>query len=177
MISDESIIIRPALESDLSGILEIYNDAILHTTAVYDYNPHTLEMRKQWFQEQQKNDFPVFIAQIENTVAGFASYGKFRMKAAYKYTVEHSVYIHPDFRKKGIGKMLLEKIISAAREQNMHSLIGGIDADNIVSLRLHERFGFKEVGHLHQTAYKFNRWLDLKFMELILETPAHPNEQ
>src|SRR5215216_3382213 len=100
-------LIRPAAESDLPGILEIYNDAILHTTAVYDYQPHTLEMRTQWFREQEKNDFPVFIAQTDGRIAGFASYGKFRMKAAYKYTVEHSVYIHPDFRKRGLGKMLL----------------------------------------------------------------------
>lgn len=170
-------LIRHATEADLPGILEIYNDAILHTTAVYDYKPHTLEMRQHWLREQQKKNFPVFVALLDNKVVGFASYGKFRMKQGYKYTVEHSVYIHPGFRKRGIGKMLLAKIISAARENNMHSIIGGIDASNAESIKFHEQFHFKEAGHLHQVAYKFGRWLDLKFMELVLDTPAHPVEE
>lgn len=173
----EEVILRPATEADLPEILEIYNDAILHTTAVYDYKPHTLEMRAQWLREQQKNNFPVFAALLNERVVGFASYGKFRMKQGYKYTVEHSVYIHPDFRKRGIGKKLLAQIIEAACENNMHSLIGGIDASNTESIKFHEQFHFKEAGHLHQVAYKFGRWLDLKFMELILKTPEKPNEQ
>lgn len=171
-----AVIIRPATETDLPGILEIYNDAILNTTSVYDYKPHTLEMRTRWFSEQEKNDFPVFIAQLDGRVAGFASYGRFRMKAGYKYTVEHSVYIHPDFRNRGIGKMLLAKIIETARQKNMHSLIGGVDAENAVSIKLHEHFKFKVAGHLHEVAYKFNRWLDLVFLELTLDTPGKPEE-
>lgn len=172
----EKIIIRPATETDLPGILEIYNDAILHTVAVYDYTPHSLEMRQQWFREQQDNDFPVFVALLSDKIAGFASYGKFRMKQGYKYTVEHSVYIHPDYRRRGIGNKLLQQIIEAAQAKGVHCLIGGIDASNTESIRFHEKFQFKEKGHLHQVAYKFGRWLDLKFMELILDSPAHPSE-
>ncbi|MDZ4846354.1 MAG: GNAT family N-acetyltransferase [Chitinophagales bacterium] len=168
--------IRQATETDLPGILEIYNDAILNTTAVYDYKPHTLEMRAQWFREQQKNNFPVFVALLHDKVVGFASYGKFRMKQGYKYTVEHSVYIHPDFRNQGIGKKLLARIIEAARANNMHCLLGGVDANNTGSIKFHEHFHFKEAGHLHQVSYKFGKWLDLKFLELILDTPAKPSE-
>lgn len=173
---DAQLFIRHAVEADLPGILEIYNDAIAHTTAVYDYQPHTLEMRAQWLKEQQKNNFPVFVALLGGKVAGFATYGKFRLKQGYKYTVEHSVYIHPDYRKQGIGKNLLAHIIDAARSNNMHCIIGGIDASNTESIRFHEQFHFKEAGHLHQVAYKFGRWLDLKLMELILQTPSHPVE-
>ncbi len=173
----EEVIIHVATKYHLAGILEIYNDAILNTTAVYDYKPHTLEMHTQWFREQQKNNFPVFVALLDDKVVGFASYGKFRMKQGYKYTVEHSVYIHPDFRNRGIGKKLLAQIIEAARQNNIHCLIGGVDASNTGSIKFHKDFNFKEAGYLHQVAYKFGKWLDLKFLELILETPAKPNEE
>src|SRR5688572_14283485 len=109
-----SIIIRQASESDLHAILDIYNDAIINTTAVYDYMPHTIEMRQKWFNEKKQNNFPVFVAEENNTVAGFASYGAFRAWAAYKYSVEHSVYVHPQFRQKGIAKILMEHLIDAA---------------------------------------------------------------
>lgn len=170
------VIIRTATEADLPGILDIYNDAILHTTSVYDYKPHTLDMRTQWFIEQKKNDFPVFIAQLDGKIAGFASYGKFRLKAGYKYTAEHSVYIHPGFRKRGIGKLLLAKIIETAGEKGIHSLVGGVDAENLASIRLHEYFNFKVAGHLHEVAFKFGRWLDLIFLELTLDTPENPED-
>ena len=99
--------IRTALESDLEAMLEIYNDVIVNTTAVYDYEPHTLEMRRQWFRIKEAQGFPVFVAEDNGRIVGFSSIGPFRAWAAYKYSVENSVYVAPDQRGKGIGKKLM----------------------------------------------------------------------
>jgi L-amino acid N-acyltransferase len=168
------LIIRPAEEKDIAEILEIYNYAILNTTSVYAYLPHTLEMRKKWFDEKKVANEPVFVAEIDNKVAGFVSYGAFRIWPAYKYTAEHSVHVHKNYRRQGIAKMLLSKIIESAKQNDKHALIGAIDAANTASIKLHEQFNFKEVGHFKEVGYKFNKWLDLIFMELVLETPANP---
>ena len=169
-------IIRHAGEKDLEGILEIYNDAIMNTTAVYDYKPHTIEMRKKWFEEKLKSSIPVFVAEQNHRVAGFASYGAFRAWAAYKYSIEHSVYVHPDCRQQGIAKKLLHQLIEAAKQKEVHTIIAGIDANNKVSIHLHKKFGFIETGHFKQVGYKFGNWLDLVFLQLIMETPRQPNE-
>lgn len=168
--------IRTATEADLQGILEIYNDAIVNTTAVYDYKPHTIEMRKKWFADKKTAGHPVLVTVIDDTVAGFASYGHFRAWAAYKYSVEHSVYVHPNYRRRGIARKLLEVLIESARQNNVHAIIAGIDSDNGVSILLHKQFHFIEVGKFSQVGYKFGKWLDLTFMELILDTPANPTE-
>lgn len=167
-------IIRTATENDLPEILHIYNDAILNTTSVYNYLPHTLEMRKEWFLQKQKDNFPVLVAEQNGAVIGFSTYGHFRAWAAYKYSVEVSVYIHPEHRGKGIAKLLYPPLFEKAREQQLHTLMAGIDASNIASIRLHEQFGFKTVGLFKEVGYKFDKWLDLQFMQLILETPDHP---
>ncbi|MFI5155016.1 MAG: GNAT family N-acetyltransferase [Chitinophagales bacterium] len=164
--------IRPALDSDLPGILEIYNEIILNTTAVYDYRPHTLDMRKSWWEAKQKDNFPVFVAVEMNRLVGFSSIGPFRAWAAYKYSVENSVYVTSDMRGRGIGKMLIPPLIEAASNRNMHTIIAGIDAGNTASLKLHEAFGFREVAHFREVGYKFGKWLDLKFLQLLLQTPA-----
>lgn len=163
------VTIREAMESDLPEILAIYNDAILNTTAVYDYQPHTLAMRQAWFVDKQAGSFPVLVAVLKNTIAGFGALGPFRAWEAYRYTAENSIYVAPQFRRLGIGKRLLGKLIDAAQEMELHAIVAGIDADNQISLKLHEQYGFQEVAHFHQVGYKFNRWLDLKFMERILE--------
>jgi L-amino acid N-acyltransferase YncA len=168
--------IRTARESDLPAILTIYNHIILHTTAIYQYEPQTLEMRKAWYDGRMKDGLPVFVAESDGQVAGFSSYGPFRAWPAYKYTVENSVYVSADQRGKGIGKLLILPLITAAGNSNLHSIIAGIDASNDASLRLHRSFGFEEVAHFKQVGYKFGRWLDLKFLELLLDTPENPNE-
>jgi len=168
--------VRIALETDLEAILEIYNDAIMNTTAVYDYEPHTLEMRKQWFRIKEAQGYPVFVAEDNGRVVGFSSIGPWRAWAAYKYSVENSIYVAANQRGKGIGKLLLQPLIKAAEELDMHTIVAGIDSTNEVSIKLHERFGFKEVGHFTQVGYKFGRWLDLTFMQLLLKTPAEPVE-
>lgn len=160
--------IREAIQDDLPQLLEIYNDIILHTTAVYDYEPHTFEMRQVWFKIKQEQGFPVFVAEDGNKIVGFSSIGPFRSWAAYKYSVENSVYVSAKERGKGIGKLLIPPLIEASKKLGMHTIIAGIDAGNEASLTLHKSFGFEEVAHFKEVGWKFGRWLDLKFLQLIV---------
>jgi L-amino acid N-acyltransferase YncA len=170
------MLIRHATEIDLQAILDIYNEAIINTTAVYSYNPHTLEMRREWFDDKAKKDIPVFVADIDSNVAGFTSYGPFRTWPAYKYSVEHSVYVHRDFRNRGIAKQLLKQLISTAREKDVHTIIGGIDAANAASIHLHKQLGFEDAAYFKQVGFKFGHWLDLRFLQLILQNDLIPIE-
>jgi phosphinothricin acetyltransferase len=170
-------IIRPARETDLPEIVEIYNHVILHTTAVYQYVPQTLEMRKTWYDGKVKDGFPLFVAEDAGRVVGLSTYGPFRPWAAYKYTVENSIYVAADQRGKRIARLLMSPLIDSARTQGYHAIIASIDATNEASLRLHRSFGFEEVAHFRQVGYKFGRWLDLKFLELLLpDSPVQPME-
>lgn len=162
------IVIRAAEEDDLPQLLEIYNDIIMNTTAVYDYEPHTLEMRRSWFQAKQQQGFPVFVAEEGNLIRGFSSLGPFRAWAAYQYSAENSVYVSATERGKGIGKLLIPPLVEAAEKMGLHTLIAGIDATNEASIRLHNHFGFKEVACFKEVGWKFDRWLDLKFLQLML---------
>jgi L-amino acid N-acyltransferase len=168
------IAIRPAGEPDLPDILRIYNHAIEHTTAVFEYRPHTIEMRREWFRAKQAGALPVLAAVEADAVVGFASYGPFRAWPAYKYSVELSVYVDPQARRRGIGTGLVRGILDHARAQDLHVVMAGITSDNAVSLRLHERLGFVEVAHIREVGYKFGRWLDLKLLQIVLEGPAQP---
>ena len=158
-------------------ILAIFNEAILNSTALYDYKPRTMELMAAWFEAKKKGNYPV-IGAVAPTgeLMGFASYGTFRAWPAYKYTVEHSLYVAASFRRQGVGKRLLGELITAARTQDYHVLVGGIDSQNSASIRLHEQFGFQHAGTIRQAGFKFGRWLDLTFYQLILETPTHPSE-
>ena len=162
------ITIRLAEKNDLPRLLEIYNEIIINTTAIYSYEPHTLAMRTEWFETKQQQGFPVYVAEFNNAITGFATFGPFRSWPGYKHTVENSVYVSNEARGKGIAKTLMPFIIEAAKTMNMHAMVAGIDAENIASIKLHELFGFIEVGHFKEVGFKFNRWLDLKFLELIL---------
>ena len=163
------MIIRDATEEDIAGILEIYNDVIIHTTSVYSEHPHTYDMRLSWYKERTGSGFPVYVAEENGKIIGFSSFGHFRVWPCYRFTVENSVYVHADHRGKGISKILLQPLIDRAREMKLHAMIAGIDAANEVSYRLHQSFGFTEVAHFKEVGFKFGRWLDLKFMELILD--------
>jgi L-amino acid N-acyltransferase YncA len=169
--------IRHAAETDLPELLVIYNDIIVNTTAVYDYQPHTPAMRKQWLDTKKEQGFPVFVAEEAGKIVGFSSIGPFRNWAAYKYSVENSVYVAADQRGKGIGKLLIPPLIEEAKQLDMHTVIAGIDATNEASIRLHKGFGFEEVARFKQVGYKFGRWLDLTFLQLMLDTPALPTGQ
>ncbi|MEZ4852650.1 N-acetyltransferase family protein [Flavobacterium sp.] len=164
-----SIQIRPYLVTDCEAILEIINDAILNTTALYDYNPRTLTHQKTIFQDKLDKNFPILVAIENETVVGFGYYSEFRFREAYKFTVEHSVYVHQNHQGKGIGKLLLVELIELAKKQNIHTMIGVIDAENTASIKLHEKFGFDKVGLIKESAYKFDRWLHSVFMQLLLK--------
>ncbi|MGL6341730.1 MAG: GNAT family N-acetyltransferase [Waterburya sp.] len=162
-------------DAHASQILDIFNDAIINSTALYDYKPRAPESMIGWFKTKEKNGFPVIGATDEKgTLLGFASYGTFRAWPAYKYSVEHSVYVHKDHRGCGIGKSLLLQLIGAAKMQQYHLMVGGIDTTNTASIALHEKLGFTHAGTIKQSAFKFGRWLDLGFYQLILETPVNP---
>jgi len=166
--SQFSINIRTATEQDLPAMLEIYNDIIINTTAVWQYDTHTLEMRKEWFKTKQEQGFPVFVAEENGTIVGFSTYGSFRAWQGYKHTVENSVYVASNQRGKGIGKLLMQPLIQAAQQQGIHAIVAGIDAENEVSIKLHQQFGFVEVAHFKEVGWKFDKWMDLKFLELIV---------
>ena len=158
-----------------AAILAIFNDAIANSTALYDYKPRAPESMVAWFDAKAKGRYPVIGVEDETgTLMGFASYGSFRAWPAYKYTIEHSIYVDARFRGRGLGRLLLKEVIAAAQGQDYHVMVGGIDAANASSIKLHESLGFEHCGTVRQAGFKFGRWLDLAFYQLILRTPATP---
>jgi phosphinothricin acetyltransferase len=167
--------IRCSYETHAGAILEIFNEAIVNSTALYDYQPRARESMAGWFKAKEECGLPV-IGAVDSLghLLGFASYGTFRAWPAYKYSVEHSVYVHKDHRGKGIGAGLLQKLIEAAKEHQFHVMVGGIDVTNSASVALHEKLGFVHAGTVRHAAFKFGAWRDLGFYQLLLETPVHP---
>jgi L-amino acid N-acyltransferase len=163
--------ISDATEEDVIGILAIFNDVIARTTAVYREAPVTLEERRLWRRSRLEQGFPVLVARGPDSVLGFASFGEFRAWPCYRNTVEHTVHVHADARGQGIGRSLLEALLPRATALGKHVMVAGIDGDNAVSLRLHQRLGFTEVGRFREVGRKFDRWLDLVFMQRLLESP------
>ncbi len=170
------IIIRRAVETDLIDIMTIYNDAILKTTATYDYCEHSLEDRKRWFDNKIESGYPVFVFEENGRVLGFSTYGPFRSRPAYKYTIENSVYVGAGHRGRGIGTSLLQELIQYASEREFATMVAGIDAENESSIKVHEKLGFQYAGTIKRAGYKFGRWLDLTFYQLSLVGPANPTE-
>lgn len=169
--------VQCSFERHASAILDIFNEAIVGSTALFDYKPRTLESMAAWFKAKQSGRFPVIgIEDDSGRLLGFASYGTFRAWPAYKYSVEHSVYVHKDHRGQGLGRQLMIQLIAAARDQDYHVLVGGIEATNAGSIALHESLGFTHAGTIREAGYKFGRWLDLSFYQLTLPSPAQPNE-
>jgi phosphinothricin acetyltransferase len=164
--------IRPATVDDLPGILAIYNEVIANSTAIYTETPVTLADRQAWFEARRQQGFPVLVAADESGVLGFASFGDFRAWPCYRYSVEHSVHMRTDARGKGLGASLVEALLAEAHRLGKHVMIAGVDAANHASLRFHERLGFEKVGHFREVGYKFNRWLDLVFLQKALEPAA-----
>lgn len=172
---NEPIVIQCFYERHATAILEIFNEAIQTSTALFDYEPRTPESMVGWFDAKRAGGLPVVgVEDAQGTLLAFGSYGPFRAWPAYKYSVEHSVYVHKDHRGKGLGNIVMRELIAAARENDKHVMIGGIEATNAGSIALHERLGFKHTGTLPQVGFKFGRWLDLAFYQLVLETPAQP---
>jgi L-amino acid N-acyltransferase len=160
--------IRPAGTDDLEAMLAIYNHAIINTTAVYDYQPRTSDAQRQWFETKQAQRLPVFVAVDNATIIGFGSFGPFRPWPAYQFTVENSLYVDSAFQRKGAGTALLASLVTAAQTAGYHTMVAGIDATNEASLALHRKAGFEPVAHFREVGWKFERWLDLVFMERML---------
>ncbi|MDO6450866.1 GNAT family N-acetyltransferase [Oceanobacillus profundus] len=169
--------IREATEKDLMGILHIYNDAILHSTAVYAYKPQTLESRQQWYEQKMEEGYPILVCEQDNKVAGFATFGPFRAWPAYKYTIEHSVYVNKEYQKRGVGTSLMKELIAIAKEREYMTLVAGIDAANEKSIAMHKNFGFVYSGIIEKAGFKFNKWIDLTFYQLELNGPENPVEE
>lgn len=163
-------VLRDATEADLPRILAITNHAIAHTTAIWSLRPTDLDERRGWFRARRERGYPVIVAVgPDDAVLGFASYGEFRPREGYRHTVEHSLYVDAALRGRGIGSALLADLIARAAAEGRHAMVAGIDGENAGSIRLHERFGFEPVGRLRQVGRKFDRWLDLVFMQRLLE--------
>ncbi len=163
------------LERHGASILEILNDAIVSSTALYDYVPRPPEAMVTWFESKRAGRYPVIGLEDESgQLLGFASYGTFRAWPAYKYAVEHSVYVHREQRGRGLGPTLMRALIERAKEQELHVMVAGVDVTNRASIRLHEKLGFEHAGTLREVGFKFGRWLDLAFYQLTLPTPERP---
>lgn len=162
-------------ERHAQAILDIFNEAIECSTALYDYQPRSPASMETWFANKQKAHFPVIgVEDGAGTLLAFGSYGTFRAWPTYKYTVEHSVYVHKDHRGKGLGVQVMQALIEAAGQSDVHAMVDAIDAANAGSIALHKRLGFQHGGTLPQVGFKFGRWLDLAFYQLTLKTPVNP---
>jgi L-amino acid N-acyltransferase YncA len=157
--------IAASSRAQLPEILAIYNEVIRNTTAVYSDKEVTLEDREKWFDAKGAQGFPVLVATDSSGVVGFGTFGEFRAWPCYRASVEHSVHVRADFRRRGVGRALVEALIDAAAAMQKHVMIAGIDAENVNSISLHESLGFEVVGHFREVGRKFGRWLDLKFMQ------------
>jgi phosphinothricin acetyltransferase len=160
--------IRPAAEADLAGILAIYNDAVLHSTAIWNETPSDLKGRRAWLEERRARGFPVLVAEVAGEVAGYASFGDFRPFEGYRITCEHSVYVAESARRRGIGTALVAALIGEARKLGKQAMVGAIDAANTDSISLHAKLGFKEVARMPGVGTKFGRKLDLVLMQKAL---------
>jgi phosphinothricin acetyltransferase len=161
--------IRSYKDNDAESIVAILNYYIVNSTAIYDYDLRTVNQQLTLFEDKLKKGFPIIVASIENRVVGFGYYSEFRFREAYKFTVEHSVYVQPNEHANGIGSLLLKSLIDLAKQQNLHTMIGVIDSENQSSINFHKQFGFETVGIIKESGYKFDRWLHSTIMQLMLE--------
>jgi L-amino acid N-acyltransferase YncA len=164
--------IRPATEQDIPAITAIYNEVVANSNAVWTEKPDTEAERLAWMNARRALGYPVLVATEGSTILGYGTFGDFRAWPGYRYSVEHSVYIHADHRGRGLGRAIIDELVSAAATLGKHVLIAGIDGGNIASIRLHERAGFAEVARMPEIGRKFGRWLDLVFMQRMLDPPG-----
>lgn len=169
--------IRDATEHDLPAIRDIYNDAVLNTTAIWNEQLVDLANRQAWFSARQAQRYPILVAVENHEVTGYATFGDWRPFEGYRYSVEHSVYVRNDQRGKGLGPRLMQTLIERARAGGKHVMVAAIESGNQASLRLHERLGFSTTGQMPQVGIKFGRWLDLTFMQLTLNPGAEPPQE
>lgn len=162
------ITVRAATEDDVPAITDIYNHEVLHGTATFDTEPKTLEDRVRWFRETNRPPHCVIVAEDGGLVAGWGCLHPFHARAAYRFSTEDSVYIHRDRRGEGIGKLILAGLVERARRAGFHTVLAGMSEGNEASVRLHRSFGFELIGVQREVGYKFERWLDVTWMQKML---------
>jgi L-amino acid N-acyltransferase len=163
--------IRDAVQADFDQITAIYNEVLTTSTAIYNDHPATVEERISWWRSRIAQGFPVVVAAEGAHIAGFATFSDFRAWPGYRFTVEGTVHIHAGSRGQGVGTELLKAIIAGAKAMGKHVMIAGVDSENSASLRFLERFGFERAGTLREVGYKFDRYLDLVFLEYWITPP------
>lgn len=166
----EKVLIRPAKKDDLPQILEILNHEILNGTSVYDYEIKSLAFINNWFDEKLTHQFPLLVAVLNNEIMGYATYGLFRPREGYKFSIEHSVYLSKSSQGKGLGSLLMMELIDIAVAQNFHRMLAVVDAANEGSCDFHKKLGFIEIGRMNEVGYKFDRWLDVVILQLNLDS-------
>lgn len=166
-MAESKPLIRLATEHDLVSINEIYNHYVRHSTCTYQEEPETMQDRHKWF-EAHGEKHPVTVAVIDDRIVGWGSLSPFHSRGAYRNTIENSVYIHHEMHRRGIGSAILADLIERARAIGHHTIIAGIDGEQTASVAIHARFGFEKVAHLKQVGFKFGRWLDVIYMQLLL---------
>ncbi len=162
----DKIVIRRATLGDADGIAQIYNYAVLHLAATAQETVQTVEERTAWLAEHAAQNLPVYVAALGDTVVGWSSLSKFHSRSAYRFTVEDSVYVHPDWCGQGLGKRLLRPLVQEAADRGFHAIMAWVDSENRASIALHTGFGFEEVGHFREVMRKFDRWLDVVVLEM-----------
>ncbi|MDR2982444.1 MAG: GNAT family N-acetyltransferase [Puniceicoccales bacterium] len=163
-----SFFIRPAVVRDAASISRIYNHFVQHSTSTFQWKPETSSQRRVLLRNRSL-EHPVFVAEEEGAIVGWAALSAHSLKEGWKFTAEDSIYIAETAQKKGLGRLLLGRLIKSAEECGLHAIIARISADQAASLALHTKMGFKEVGRLPQVGRKFDQWLDVIIMQRMID--------
>lgn len=168
----EPITIRDATDDDLEAILALHNRLIPIDATAWTERLETIDERREWFAHKQHSRWPVLVAEVDDHVVGFATYGEFRDNATwegYRFTAELTIHVAPDHHGTGVGRLLMETLIERARAAGLHTLVAAVDGANEGSIRFHERLGFVETGRMPEVGYKFGRWLDLVLLQRVVD--------
>lgn len=163
-----NVIIRNATKNDIQDILNIINYYINTSTNDYRYNKININELLNWQNNSIKNNQPIIVATINNSIVGYATYNQFRNRTGFKYSVEHSIYCHHHYTNKGIGKLLMNQLFISAKNNNIHTMIACIDSNNEKSIHFHYQLGFTHIGQLKEIGFKFNQFLNMNLMQIIL---------
>lgn len=173
---DRNYLIRDATAADLPAILGIHNDVVLNTTSIYDQHLSTLEQRRAWFEDRRKAGFPVLSLEAGGEMVGYSSFGEWRTRWGYRYSVEHSVHVRADCRGRGYGSALIEALFPYAIKRRVRAMVAHIDSAAEASLHVHRKLGFAHVGTFREVGRMHGRWLDLVAMEKLFPTEHGPDE-
>ena len=163
-----SVAVRNADEADAAGLARIYNHYIAHTVVTFETEPVTAADMEQRVIETKQAGYPWLVAEAAGAVTGYAYAARWKRREAYRYAVESTVYVDPELTSQGIGTRLYSDLIVAVRNTGIHAVIGGISLPNDASVRLHENLGFRKIGQFAEVGFKFDRWVDVGYWELLL---------